>query len=48
MVKLSPAALNFGYDFVLLVHFLGHPAEQKTIVLNDDNIQEAVEYIDSV
>ena len=21
MVKLSPIALNFGYDFVLLVHF---------------------------
>ena len=25
MVKFSPTALNFGYDFVLLVHFLGHP-----------------------
>ena len=25
MVKFSPIALNFGYDFVLLVHFLGHP-----------------------
>ena len=24
MVKISPTALNFGYDFVLLVHFLGH------------------------
>ena len=24
MVKFSPIALNFGYDFVLLVHFLGH------------------------
>ena len=25
MVKFSPTALNFGYDFVLLVGFLGHP-----------------------
>ena len=25
MVKLSPIALNFGYDFVLLVHFFGTP-----------------------
>ena len=25
MVKFGPTALNFGYDFVLLVHFLGHP-----------------------
>ena len=24
MVKFSPIALNFGYHFVLLVHFLGH------------------------
>ena len=23
MVKSNPTALNFGYDFVLLVHFLG-------------------------
>ena len=27
MVKFSPTALNFGYDFVLLVHFLGHPVD---------------------
>ena len=25
MVKFSPTALNFGYDFFLLVTFLGHP-----------------------
>ena len=25
MIKFSPTALNLGYDFVLLVHFLGHP-----------------------
>ena len=25
MVKFSLVALNFGYDFVLEVHFLGHP-----------------------
>ena len=25
MEKFSPTALNFGYDFVLLAHFLGHP-----------------------
>ena len=24
MVKYSPTALNFGYGFVLIVHFLGH------------------------
>ena len=23
--KIRPTALNIGYDFVLLVHFLGHP-----------------------
>ena len=27
MVKFSLAALYFGYDFVLSVHFLGHPVE---------------------
>ena len=27
MVKFSPIVLNFGYDFVLLVHFLVHPVE---------------------
>ena len=25
VVKFSPKALNFGYDFVLLVHFFGTP-----------------------
>ena len=25
MVEFCPIALNFGYDFVLLVHFLGQP-----------------------
>ena len=25
MVKFSPTTLNFDYDFVLSVHFLGHP-----------------------
>ena len=25
IVKFSPIAPNFGYDFVLLVNFLGHP-----------------------
>ena len=25
MVEISLTAINFGYDFVLLVHFLGHP-----------------------
>ena len=25
MVKFSPIALNFGYDFILLVHFFGTP-----------------------
>ena len=25
MVRFSPAALNFGYDFVLLVYFFGTP-----------------------
>ena len=24
-VKFSPTAFNFGYDFVLLVHFFGTP-----------------------
>ena len=35
IVKFSPIALNFGYDFVLLVHFLGHPVyAQVTLQLN--------------
>ena len=25
MVEFSPTSFNFGYDFVLLIHFLGHP-----------------------
>ena len=25
MIKFNPTALHIGYDFVLLVHFLGHP-----------------------
>ena len=29
----SPTALNFGYDFVLVVHFLGHPV---LAAVNDD------------
>ena len=30
MVKFSPTALNFGYDFVLLVHFFwGHPVDSS-------------------
>ena len=26
MVKFNPTTLNFGYDFVLLVHFFGTPS----------------------
>ena len=33
MVKSSPTALNFGYDFVLLVHFLGHPVYEINAIL---------------
>ena len=33
MVKFSPTALNFGYDFVVLVHFLGHPVVSHCISL---------------
>ena len=29
MVKFSPTALNFGYDFVLWVHFLGYPVYKE-------------------
>ena len=28
IVKFSPTALNFGYDFALLVHFLRHQVKQ--------------------
>ena len=31
--KFSPTAFNFGYDFVLLVHFLGHPVEMVTMTV---------------
>ena len=34
MVIFIPNALNFGYDFVLLVHFLGHPVVPR-IIRND-------------
>ena len=30
MVKFSPTTLNFGYDFVLFVHFFGTPCALKT------------------
>ena len=30
MVRFSPIALNFGYGFILLVHFLGHPVAGGT------------------
>ena len=33
MVKFSPAALNFGYDFVLSVHFLGHPVHSNLNIM---------------
>ena len=30
LTKTKPdIALNYGYDFVLLVHFLGHPVESQ-------------------
>ena len=32
IVKYSPTELNFGYDFVLLVHFLGHPVDFKFVL----------------
>ena len=38
MIKFSPTALNFGYDFVLFLHFLGHPVCEyyaKKILFND-------------
>ena len=27
--KFGPTALHFGYDFVLLMHFLGHPVQPQ-------------------
>ena len=33
MVKFSPTALNFGYDFVLSRHFLAHPVCFPCLVL---------------
>ena len=33
-IKFSPTALNFGYDFVLLVHFLGHPVYVMVVKLS--------------
>ena len=30
MVKFSLIVFNFGYDFVPLVHFLGHPVAGKS------------------
>ena len=29
MAKFGPTALHFGYDFVLLMHFLGHPVQPQ-------------------
>ena len=34
MVKFSPIALNFGYDSVLLVHFLGDPVVGRALVIS--------------
>ena len=31
MIKFSPTAINFGFDFVLLVHFLGHPVSTISV-----------------
>ena len=33
MVKFRPIALNFGYDFVLLVLFFGHPVHMSALSL---------------
>ena len=33
LVKFSPTAFNFSYDFVLLVTFLGHPASSSYIYI---------------
>ena len=38
MVKFGPTVLNFGYDFFLLVPFLGHPVYVKYNVLGYDDI----------
>ena len=35
MVKFSPTAINFGYDFLLLVHFLEHPEEDSLCTLEN-------------
>ena len=43
MVKFSPIALNFGFGFVLLVHFFGYPVEVwgvSTIKLHRSTIYE--------
>ena len=32
MVKFSPTAVNFGYDFVLLVHFFGTPCMSPHVI----------------
>ena len=49
MVKFGPTALNFGYDFVLLVHFFGTPCIYVYITIftlqhlpNVHNMQHAV------
>ena len=44
MVKFSPIALNFGYDFVLLVHFLGHPVLAEKDDSDDDRCADDVGY----
>ena len=38
IVKFSPIALNFGYDFVLLVHFLGTPCIYINMYIYNLNI----------
>ena len=39
MVKSGPTALNFGYDFVLLIHFLGYPVPVGCLIPTNDYVR---------
>ena len=45
MIKYTPTAFNFGYDFVLLVHFLWHPVESSSKSFSSIPTSNLIHYV---